>query len=176
MEPGKRSLAEKFVVLLAEGFGAGRAPFAPGTFGTLAGFLWIYLLLLPHNLWIYLAGIFVGFFVAVWIGGRAERIMGVTDPGSIVIDEITALPLAFLPAALWTINGISVRGFEQYFTVREIALPLLCFVFFRIFDIAKPLGIRRIQSLPGGWGLVVDDFLAAMAAAVPLWIVLMFFY
>ena len=176
MEAGKRSPPEKLVVLAAEGFGAGRAPFAPGTFGTLAGFIWIYLLLLPQNIWIYLTGIIAGFSVAVWIGGRAEHIMGVTDPGSIVIDEIAALPLAFLPAVFWTMNGIAVRGFEKYFTAREIALPLLCFILFRIFDIAKPLGIRRIQSLPGGWGLVMDDFLAAAAAAIPLLVALKLFY
>lgn len=176
MEPGKRSLAEKLVVLAAEGFGAGRAPFAPGTFGTAAGFFWIYLLLLPQNLSIYLGGIVAGFFAAVWIGGRAEKILGVTDPGSIVIDEIAALPLAFLPAVIWSANGNSTPSLAEYLGPNQILIPLLCFVLFRIFDIVKPLGIRRIQSLPGGWGLVVDDFLAAAAAGLVLLVVLKLFY
>jgi phosphatidylglycerophosphatase A len=168
MQPGKRSVAEKLVLFFAYGFGTGCIPFAPGTFGTAAGFLWIWLLLLPGNLWIYISGIVAGFFFAVWIGSRAEKILGAKDPGSIVIDEIAALPLAFLPAVLATARGGTLRDFGAFWQGNEVILPLMAFMLFRCFDISKPLGIKQSQDLPNGWGLVIDDFLAAILAATGL--------
>src|SRR5689334_12363119 len=102
MEPGRRTAAEKLIVFVAEGFGTGRFPVAPGTVGTLVGFVWIYLLLLPESGLFYCFGTIAGFFASVWLGGRAETILERKDPGSIVIDEITALPLAFGGALLVT--------------------------------------------------------------------------
>jgi phosphatidylglycerophosphatase A len=168
MKTGRRSLGDKMVVFAAEGFGAGRIPFAPGTFGTALGFGWIYLLLLPRSLAIYCTGIVLGFFLAVWLGDRAEKIIEKTDPGSIVIDEITAMPLAFLPAVfLGQVDGTTASA-ATFFTGKALLLPLLTFFLFRFFDIAKPLGIARVQKAPGGWGLVLDDYLAALASAVLL--------
>ena len=80
----------RIIVFIAEGFGAGRIPVAPGTFGTLVGFGWMYLLLLPRSLPIYLGGTIAGLAAAVWIGGLAEKALNKKDPGSIVIDEIAA--------------------------------------------------------------------------------------
>lgn len=155
-----RSPRDKIILFLAEGFGSGRIPFAPGTWGTLVGFLWIWLLLLPASIWIYLAGIVAGFFLAVWIGGEAEKILGLTDPGRIVIDEIVAMPLVFLGAFL--LHLPSVPTFSSYLKPGKWHLPLAAFLLFRVFDIIKPFGIKKIQHLPGGWGLAVDDYLAAL--------------
>jgi phosphatidylglycerophosphatase A len=166
MEEGKRSLTDKLVLFVAQGFGAGWIPFGPGTFGTAVGFLWIWLLLLPKNLWAYIAGIVSGFFLAVWIGGRAEKILGLKDPGSIVIDEIAALPLAFLPAVVSSAAGGRPADFGDFWRGQQMVLPLLAFVLFRVFDILKPLGIKQSQNLR--WGLVIDDFLAAILAATAL--------
>ena len=166
MKAATRTATEKLVIFVAEGFGAGRIPFAPGTFGSLVGFAWIYLLLLPRSLWLYLAGIVFGFFAAVYIGECAEKILKKKDPGSIVIDEITAMPLAFLPAVLLTKTSVLPLAPSEFVTKKLIILPLLTFVLFRIFDVLKPLGIARIQKAPGGWGLVLDDYLAALATAV----------
>lgn len=168
MGPATRSAKDKLVVFIAEGFGAGRIPFAPGTFGTLAGFAWIYLLLLPRSLPLYIAGIIFGFFAAVYIGECAEKILNKKDPGSIVIDEITAMPLAFFPAVILTKTSALPLAPSEFFTKKLFILPLLAFVLFRIFDLLKPLGIARIQKAPGGWGLVLDDYLAALATAVIL--------
>ncbi len=169
MEPEQKSFGDKLAVFVAEGFGVGRIPVAPGTFGTIIGFAWIYLLLLPRNLWVYLLGIVAGFFLAVWIGHRAERVLGKDDPGSIVIDEITALPLAFLPAVLLHSEGSSLPSPALYVSSLKLGLlPLITFVLFRIFDVWKPLGIARIQDLPRGYGLVLDDFLAAIPSALLL--------
>src|SRR5687768_5265945 len=145
-EAAKRSAAEKLVIFVAEGFGIGRIPFAPGTFGTAVGFGWIYLLLLPQSIWIYFLGILAGFFGAVWLGARAEKILEKKDPGSIVIDEITALPLAFLPAVLWTADNSIPQQCSFYLKGANIWLPIIAFIGFRFFDIAKPLGIRRVQD------------------------------
>lgn len=162
METGKGSAVEKFVLFVAEGFGTGRIPFAPGTFGTLVGFVWTYLLLIPGNLAIYLAGLLLGFFGAVWLGGRGEKILGRKDPGSIVIDEIAAVPLAFFGAVLASSQGIATPQLAHYFHEGEALVLAVAFIGFRFFDIAKPWIIGRSQNLPGGWGLVVDDFLAAL--------------
>jgi len=64
--------------------------------------------------------------------------------------------------------GMLVGGFAVSMGSRPIVALALLFVFFRIFDIAKPLGIHRSQSLPGGWGVVVDDVLAGVLTNVAL--------
>lgn len=167
MRPENRTAADRVVLFLAEGFGAGRIPVAPGTFGTLVGFGWIYVLLLAHNLLFYFGGIIIGFFLAVWLGGRAEEILGRKDPGSIVIDEITALPLAFAGAVIALAEGMTLPGFAQFLSLKTSLGLFVAFIGFRVFDVTKPWWIGRSQRLPGGWGLVVDDFLAALPV-VPL--------
>ena len=167
MQSKDRTLLEKFILFAAEGFGAGRFPVAPGTVGSLVGFGWIYILLLPGHLVAYIAGIVLGFFGAVWIGGAGELISGRTDPGSIVIDEIAALPLAFLGALVAESNSLATPSFGSFFHGTNIIALLVAFAGFRLFDVAKPWLIGRAQDLPGGWGLVVDDFLAALPV-IPL--------
>jgi phosphatidylglycerophosphatase A len=117
---------------------------------------------------IYLAGIVLGFFLAVWIGQRGEKILQKTDPGSIVIDEITAMPLAFLPVVLLSQSDGTTEPAAAFFSGKALLFPALAFVFFRFFDIVKPLGIARVQKAPGGWGLALDDHLAALATAIML--------
>jgi phosphatidylglycerophosphatase A len=112
-----------------------------------------------------------GFFLAVWIGSRAEKILRMKDPGSIVIDEIAALPLAFLPAVIAASNQGILPPFGSFWRPSQIIMPILAFILFRIFDVAKPLGIKQSQDLP--WGLVIDDFLAAILAAIGLAIFLL---
>lgn len=143
------------IVLIAQGFGAGRSPVAPGTFGTLVGLIWIFLLLLPRSFPIYVVGTVLGIGAAVWIGEKAEKILQLKDPGSIVIDEIAAMPLTFLPVA-WFMRGHSA---SQVFLEYWIELAL-CFGLFRLFDVWKPGVIRQSQDWRGG--LVVDDVLAGL--------------
>ena len=168
MQPLKPSFADRLAVFVAEGFGIGRIPFAPGTFGSALGLGWIYLLLLPRSIPLYIGGIVVGFFAAVWIGAWAERVLQKEDPGSIVLDEITAMPLAFLPAVLLTTSNAIPLPPSAFLSGKLLLLPLLAFVLFRVFDVLKPFGIARIQSFPRGWGLVLDDFLAALPSALLL--------
>jgi phosphatidylglycerophosphatase A len=151
---------DKLVIWLAEGFGVGKLPFAPGTFASLVGLGWIWVLLLPQNVWLYLAGIVGGFFFAVWVGGKAERILDRKDPANIVIDEIVAIPLGYLPFIFMTGSGLGI--FDPW--SKWIAVFLL----FRFFDIAKPYPVGISQRLRGGWGLVVDDMLAALYTAAAI--------
>ena len=157
---------DSFVLWVAQGFGAGRIPVAPGTCGSLVGLLWFFLLLRTGNFWLFLLGTLLGLALSVWLCGKAERILKQTDPGSIVVDEITAMPLCF---AVWV--GVPWFARQEWPTAdsflgpRTWLLTALAFGLFRLIDVAKPWPIRRSQKLPGGWGVTIDDALAAIYVA-----------
>jgi len=144
---------EKLIKLLATGFGAGLAPVAPGTTGTLVGVL--ICLIFPSLHWLPRLLIVIFLLVlAVYIAGRAEQVYGKKDDQRIVIDEIAGFQVAMLPVA---ITGLHL---------------LVGFVLFRIFDIWKPFPLRNFQQCAGGWGVVVDDIGAGVyAGAVMLMLV-----
>jgi phosphatidylglycerophosphatase A len=130
--------------------GIGFIPGAPGTWGSIAAAL-VYFILPDAALhgWVghllFLGGILAGSVVSVPIISAAEKHLG-HDNGKIVLDEFWGYMLAvwFLPKNLVVIIG--------------------AFVLFRVFDIAKPGPVNRIQSLPGGWGVMADDLLAGLFA------------
>src|SRR5581483_4497437 len=148
---------------IAQGFGIGRIPAAPGTFGSVLGLLWFALLLLTGNLWLVLAGMVAGLALSVWVCGVGERVLAEKDPGSVVFDEIDEVTVCFLG---WLIIVFSRTGAVppvEYFLARSHwPLVLGIFTAFRVFDILKPWPVRGSQSLPGGWGVTVDDLLAAV--------------
>ncbi|HNR70273.1 MAG TPA: phosphatidylglycerophosphatase A [Verrucomicrobiota bacterium] len=148
---------------IAQGFGVGRIPLAPGTFGSLLGLLWFGLLLLTGHLWLFLAGTLAALALSVWLCGAAERSLGQTDPGSVVLDEIAAMPLCFLgwmAVQFWHTGAWP--ALSAFFSARTWPLTLAVFAAFRLFDILKPWPVRQSQSLPGGWGVTMDDVLAAV--------------
>ncbi len=126
---------EKLIKLLATGFGAGLAPVAPGTTGTLVGVL---ICLIFFSLPWLLRLLIVIFLVvlAIYIAERAEQVYRKKDDQRIVIDEIAGFQVAMLPVA---ITGLHL---------------LVGFVLFRIFDILKPFPLRDLQKMPGGLGVV----------------------
>jgi len=148
---------------VAQGFGVGRIPFAPGTAGSIVGLLWFALLLTGGGFWLFLFGTLVGLVVSVWLCGAAERLLGAKDPGSVVLDEIVAMPLCFV---IWVVFAVRHTGsFPQmsYFvSSKSWFFTVGIFGAFRIFDIWKPWPARQSQSLPGGWGITVDDAIAAV--------------
>jgi phosphatidylglycerophosphatase A len=161
----RRSGVDTAILFIAEGFGSGRMPVGPGTWGSLLGVGWLVLLLrIPDPIWATLAALLaVG--IAIPICSRAERILGREDPGSVVLDEIVAVPLTFLGPLIvlgtWPLSS-GVADLAHRFWPEWV----VGFLAFRLFDIAKPGLIRRVQNLHSGWGVVADDILAALAAAL----------
>jgi phosphatidylglycerophosphatase A len=146
----------RLIVLLATWWGVGFSPLAPGTVGTLAAIpLFLILSLLP--LWLYLSCLLGLALLACWVAGRAEAIYGEQDPQVVVIDEVVG------------------------FLVVMIALPpkwpylLAGFILFRIFDVIKPPPIRFVErTVQRGYGVVLDDVLAALYAHIALRILFLF--
>ena len=156
---------------LAQGFGVGRIPVAPGTFGSVAGLAWFALLLMAGNLWVFIGGTILGLVASVWLCGLGEKILGQTDPGSIVLDEIAAIPVCF---AAWVgiifsqTGGLPAPGY--FFSGKNLWLTLGVFAAFRFFDVLKPWPVKQSQALPGGWGVTVDDVLAAVYVNGCVWV------
>lgn len=136
----------KWQHFLALGFGSGLAPKAPGTFGTLVALPLVWLLSLAGMAW------FVGFLVlgtllGVYVCGKAAADVGEHDHGAIVWDEIIGFTLTML---LVPVSVLSL---------------LIGFALFRFFDIVKPWPIRWFdQRVHGGFGIMLDDLLAALPA------------
>lgn len=149
--PDARFLVAHPAHFIALGFGAGLAPVAPGTFGTLAGLAlyWLLALVMPPLAIAFLA--IPLFLVGVWACGVAGRNLGVPDHGAFVWDEIVAfLPLAALASA-------------------SLVLQLVAFGLFRLFDVWKPFPIRQVEArVKGGFGVMLDDLLAACYAYLVL--------
>jgi phosphatidylglycerophosphatase A len=154
--------AGSLTLWIAQGFGLGWIPFAPGTFGSVLGIFWFALLLLPGRLDLLLAGAVLGLALSVWLCGKAEKILGKTDPGCVVLDEVAAIPFCFLGWACFELHRTGVLpGCGEFLSGNHWPLILLVFAAFRFFDIAKPWPVRQSQVLPGGWGITIDDFLAS---------------
>src|SRR5512139_64377 len=129
---------DNIVLFIAEGGFSGRMPVAPGTAGTVVGVL-LYLLVkdLPA-LW-YSAVFAIVALIGTWAAGAADRVLGTKDSPTIVIDEIAGFLLVMLlvPFA-W---GYAAAGF----------------LLFRFFDILKPWPLNKLQDIPGGPGVMLDD-------------------
>jgi phosphatidylglycerophosphatase A len=126
--------------------GLGYAPVAPGTVTSLvvAVVVWA----LAPGLPALLGATAVVTAIGIWASSREEARVGVHDPSIIVIDEVAGMLVALIaapPGPGWV---------------------LLLFFLFRVFDVWKPYPIDRLQALPGGWGIVVDDLLAGVYASL----------
>ena len=157
---------DKLIILLALGLGSGRAPVAPGTFGSILGIGWLLLLGQATSLSLFLALVGASFFVGVWICTRAEQILKLHDPGCIVLDEILALPVAGLGWLAWQhYSGMAGERVLEASGMESVYWSVVIFALFRLFDIAKPWPVGAIQSLSRGWGVMADDFLAGLYVA-----------
>jgi phosphatidylglycerophosphatase A len=163
-------------IAIATAFGLGYLPKAPGTFGSLGGvaislgMTWLTSRkMLQHlnlerdaNFWTvgmlpayveYVIVVLVA-LLGVYVADRAAKYAGKKDPQFVVIDEVSGQMLVyFLP-----------------FTVLNWKSWLLGFILFRVFDIWKPFPARQAESLPGGLGIMADDWIAGIYAAMGLWI------
>ena len=170
MSQARRAFAARpFAALIATGFGAGLSPVAPGTAGSLVGLAAAWFLashgsIVGSPVGLLMSGLAVA-AAGVPISTRACRGLGAKDPGCVVIDEVAGQLLSSSPVPLFLYPSRAASA----------GLWLFSFLAFRFFDIVKPGVVRRIQALPEGLGVVVDDvlagFLAAGATAVVGWIV-----
>jgi phosphatidylglycerophosphatase A len=146
---------------IAQGFGIGRIGVAPGTFGSVVGLGWLALLLCFKSWAVFVLGNIAGIAISVWLCGEAERLLAAKDPGSVVLDEIIAIPLCFAGwLAVAALRQHSWPGVD-YFGAHWLS-SIGVFALFRLFDIVKPWPVRQSQILPGGWGITLDDLLAAV--------------
>ncbi len=156
-------------VWLAQGLGVGLFPVAPGTLGSVLGVGWFACLITTGHLWIFLVGTLAGLALSVWLCGEAETALGRKDPSSVVLDEISSMPVCFL---FWVLLLVfregSFPGLEAFFSRTTWPATVGIFAAFRFFDVIKPWPVRQSQALPGGWGITVDDALAALYVTVRL--------
>lgn len=154
-----RLLPTAWVVNLAMLGPVGRVKRGPGTAGSAVGLLYFTVFFAWLPAWGILLASLPMLYLAVAICGEAEFRLGQRDPGGVVLDEFVVMPLCFLGWRALPGAWIEQGGWIVF---------LAGFALFRLFDIAKPLGISRLQNLPGGWGVVADDFAAALAACATL--------
>jgi phosphatidylglycerophosphatase A len=138
--------------LIATFFGAGYLKPGPGTWGSVAAvLLWAAFAWLAHpspaTLFIaLLIGIFLTLLFGIPAASVVERQSGGHDPQFVVIDEV---------AGQWITLVLSPADWKH---------GLIALVLFRLFDIVKPFPVRRLERLPGGWGIVFDDVAAGLYA------------
>ena len=119
--------------------------------------------------------------IGVWSAERAAAYAGIKDPSFVVIDEVAGMHLTLLlpliPIALPNLRShMDISQFAIFFALSLVNWKylLLGFLFFRFFDIWKPFPLRRLELLPGGWGIMADDWAAGMYAAILLRLALHF--
>jgi phosphatidylglycerophosphatase A len=132
-----------FAVVFATAGGAGYAPFAPGTFGSLVGLV-IYLATRHSPIAWQLGLLVVITVVGVWAATVAERHFGEDDPGPVVIDEVAGQMTTLV------LTGVGVTG------------AVIGFAIFRVLDVTKPRPVDRLERLPRGYGIMGDDLMAGL--------------
>lgn len=134
------------VKLIATGLYSGYAPLTSGTFGTIPAVL-ITWFLIGNNLPLAIGAAVVTLVVSIWAAGEAEKLFG-HDSKRIVIDEWAG----------WFVTALLV----------PVTWPnmLIAFVAFRFFDVVKIWPARKLESLPGGWGVTCDDIAAGLQACL----------
>jgi phosphatidylglycerophosphatase A len=172
-------------ILLATWFGLGYLPKAPGTWGSLAGtalallmayWEWTVILRNPKLAGMYEGKNFwtVGLYtnpgeilltllisiIGVVVATRAARHAQIEDPQWVVIDEVSGQLITYY-LFFWVLP----LNWKSW---------LLGFILFRIFDIWKPFPARQLERLPGGWGIMADDWMAGIYAAIVLRVALHF--
>jgi phosphatidylglycerophosphatase A len=187
----------RVALFIATAAGLGYIPKAPGTFGSLAGLL---LAMFPFFVTIVITWIAGSFFISysagidpvlivqifltlgtacvgVWAANRAAKFWREKDPQRVVIDEVSGQHLALLlglAAPVWWRVEPEAWGYPLGLITLHSALNwkylLLGLILFRVFDIWKPFPASQAESLPGGWGIMADDWVAGVYAAIGLWI------
>jgi phosphatidylglycerophosphatase A len=182
----------RFALFIATAAGLGYLPKAPGTWGSLGGVLVTLAFFRYHQFpdpfvaWVGRLPTMIPYIVVeaslalfmaalgLWSANRVCASAGTKDPQFVVIDEVSGQMIALLFSAgestldrthmydVWNVQ--SWHGFVNW------KYLLVGFILFRVFDIWKPFPARQAESLPGGWGIMADDWVAGIYAALGLWI------
>jgi phosphatidylglycerophosphatase A len=119
--------------------------------------------------------------IGVWSAGKTAQYSGIKDPQFVVIDEVAGqhltLLLPLIPIALPNLRShMDLSMFAIFFALSLVNWKYLLFgfVFFRLFDIWKPFPVHLLEKLPGGWGIMCDDWAASVYAAILLRLALHF--
>ena len=148
-----KTTSDRIAIAIATAAGAGFAPKAPGTAGSIVGVL-IYLLMETLQIGTYYPHAIIFFFiVGIWASSRVENLWG-HDSQRIVIDEVVGQMITFGMAA----GRYQLSAFYIF----------LGFGLFRLFDIVKPFPIRRFERFKGGLGVIADDVAAGLYALAVL--------
>jgi len=152
---------KRFSVWVASGFGLGLiAPFAPGTVGSLPGVALAYAITaLP--LWLQIPACLGFTLLAIPFCDVAEKVLGVKDDGRITADEWMLYPIALI--------GLPILDLPWWSMI-------IFFCIVRIVDIIKPYPARQLQRIPGGRGIVIDDFIANLYSLAVNWVVYFLFF
>ena len=151
------TIMRKLKPMIGSFFYAGFLPNAPGTWGS-------FFALFP----IYFVGMYAPWYgmalftllcslLTIWVSEECEKVWG-GDPSPLVMDEFAGQGMAFIALPFASSN------------MNIFLLLLFGFLFFRFFDIKKPLGVNSLQKLPGGFGILVDDLLAGFYAFLCLFL------
>lgn len=150
-------IKKRFYIIIASGFGSGFSPVAPGTAGALlATLLWLAAFYLGVPLDALFISTLVAIFIFTFLGVKAADVMEPDwgeDPSRVVVDEMVGVWIPLLVVS-------SSKNIILY--------ALIAFALFRFFDIIKPLGIRKMESINGGWGVMLDDILAGIYSLIVL--------
>ena len=148
------STVTRVALAIATWFGCGYFPVGPGTIGSLAALGIAYLLVSTQGWqpWHFAALGVAAILPGIWAAGRTADALGRKDPGLIVIDEVVGQWI--------TIGGATGLNWKSW---------LSAFLLFRLFDIIKPPPARQFEKLPGGLGVVADDVMAGVYAALVLY-------
>lgn len=149
---------DRITEILATWFFTGYSPVAPGTCGTAGAVLFYLLFMGGVDSPVYLTVTAVVTVVAVFVSSRTADLTGDSDPSRVVIDEVAGylVTMAFIPY--------------------DIVYVITGFILFRIFDILKPFPARRLEALPGGYGIVFDDLAAGVWSNVLMHIIYIYLY
>ncbi len=178
----------RFSLFIATACGLGYLPKAPGTWGSIGGLVAVtavamYAATIPfselhrdYDPFFHVGAFLVTCIIGVWSASRAARFWGEKDPQRVVIDEVSGLYLTimagcgipyFVPHRAFQ---FSLLGNITWHSALDWQYLLLGFILFRVFDIWKPFPARQAEALPGGWGIMADDWVAGVYAAIGLWI------
>ena len=144
-------LLRRIGVFIATCAYVGYAPVAPGTFGSAVGLAVFYAVRHQGTMTVEAGTIVVLLAIGLWAATEAEHHFGGSDPGPVVIDEVIGMliTLAFIPV--------------------NLAGAILGFFIFRVLDVVKPWPARRLEHLPGGFGVVLDDVMAGIYGNLAMW-------